>query len=192
MGFGIGRRRLGGGVRVAILSGGPSVLETWPRENPLEWDITVGISTACWVLEADWMAYMDLMSAKTMAGMGRSPSDGAVSVLGRPDWGWGVEQDRFPPFSSGRIAPFTLPNAVNWALSRFRPGRLAIFGDDRDGRANVGGHGANHGPERWIEEEMWMDLAVRDARKAGISCKLERIRPISVKSGEYSPIRPST
>lgn len=149
-------------MRIAVLSSAPSILDEWEAVKGDGWDLTVGISTTCWHIDVDWMCWMDAIAIVGMVERGRRPRIGSVWHFGDFRWAGCIEYDAFPPFDGGRKAPFTLPNALNWAFLRWPHAEVCVFGDSCQDGPNVGQVGSMN-QNRALVEMAWIARAYEEA-----------------------------
>ncbi len=127
-------------MKIAILSSAPSIIEEWEARKGDGWDLTVGISTTCWFIDCDWMAWMDATAIRGMIERGRQPKIGSLWHASDFRWAYGMELACFVPFEGGEKAPFILPNALNWVLAKWPGATIEIMGMGMGDGPNVGGN----------------------------------------------------
>lgn len=139
-------------TRIAILSSGPSVVDSWNQTDHSLYDVTVGISTTCWHIDVDWMCWMDGIVIRGMIERGRKPKVGCVWHVSDLKFWPELEHQSYPVLDDGTKPEYTLPNAINWCLRAFDEPHIEIFGNDMDDRPNISGDSYNHNEGRWTAE----------------------------------------
>lgn len=139
-------------MKIAILSSGPSVVDSWNQADKDSYDVTIGISTTCWYIDVDWMCWMDGIVIRGMIERNRKPKVGCVWHVSDLRFWPELEHSSYPTYLDGTKPEYTLPNAINWALNTFETPHIEIFGNDMDDRPSISGSEYNHNETRWIDE----------------------------------------
>lgn len=157
-------------MKIALLSSGPSVLESWSKADQDSYDVTVGVSTTCWYIDVDYMCWMDGIAIRGMIERGRQPIKGCVWHVDDLKFWPELEHYAYPFLSDDTKPEYTFPNAVNWILHHFECPEIEIYGNDMSSEPNVCGNAYNHVEQRWIDESMQLKR-VLDEYKAKINAK---------------------
>lgn len=151
-------------MRIAILSAGPNVAAEWETRKAEQWDAVVGVSCAAWVVDVDWLCWMDGIVIRGMIERGRQPRIGCVWHVSDLRFWPGLQGEAYPRFECGQRAPTTLPNALMWARRKWPSAAIEIIGHEMSDEPNAGGLTHAHCPKRWADELRWMRRAFEETQ----------------------------
>jgi len=170
-------------LKIAVLSSAPSIIEEWEARKGEGWDLTVGISTTCWFIDCDWMAWMDGWAIRGMIERRRTPLIGSLWHALDFRWAPYIDNAAYPLFDGGEKSPFTLPNALNWVLLKWPDAEIEIMGMTLKNGPNVGGN-SDMNEVQAVEELKWVKRAFSEALER---C-LESDRALSARSSTLQAV----
>lgn len=146
--------------RIALLFGGPSLLQDWP--GPEGFDEIVAVNGAAWLVSCDYAVGVDhAIVNPILDGTKPRPRVAMVTyesmyrrhrgkLIGRN----GVAFVEIPRVSGTNVKSYTAPRALLFALRRCGPrGMVSIFGMDFSGEpVDVAGVPGTHNGQRWRQE----------------------------------------
>lgn len=151
-------------MRVAVLSCGPSVLESYRDDG--SHGVVVAVNWCGELYRHDWLCVMD--SVVIERGRVLKPRLGMVAGTGvRMPWP-DLELRPLIGFQGLRgwagnpSCGFTFPKALLWSLAAYPDAFVDVYGFDASEDPNVGGEGWNHGQSRWRREIPYVRFLARE------------------------------
>jgi hypothetical protein len=151
-------------MKILVISAGPTVEEEFHKVNTKDFDLTIGINSACWRFGVDYAAFMDYQVIEGMLSREAKPREGIIWKHPSPRyWGESVRYEVYPKYIGGFECPTTLPNALNWAWSKYPDAEITLIGHSQAvGEKAIGGTGGCHDKARWSLENLFINQVQKE------------------------------
>lgn len=157
-------------MKIAVLTGGLSLLDLWCEEFTHEYDRVIAVNGAAFHFESDYVAFIDRIVWEALnEKRAHWPRLGFFTHHNWPVPA-GMERRVLPFYQAryGRIpedvakrqavteCSFTFPSALMGAQDMAAGGQVEVFGFDYDWEPNVIGINSHHASLRWALELEWV------------------------------------
>jgi len=168
--------------RVALLCPGPSLREVYCDDMFEEFEAVIAVNTAGWLFFHHWLAFLDRHVWTPVREKRLNVHLPLVGILSNNAFcdeaapmGWKAEpmpsyygvgvSEEAKRLTSREKMPFTMPNALEFALKRFPQARVTVFGMDyavnQPCAGNVKG---DRSVKRFSDEAIWLRSVWNEAR----------------------------
>jgi hypothetical protein len=171
--------------KIALLSCGGSVLETWPKvletkERSL-YDYVVGVNWVGELYECDYLCMKD--QCLVARGLLKPPRIGVVNGggvefiwKGRRSYENFARWDKVAGWCGPVVCGYTFPDALKWCCEKWTDKEIDVFGCDMDQEKGVCKDSWNHGIGRWAREAPFIAhmLRLNLNRIQFVGCRLNK------------------